>query len=339
MSSTNLRGSVDVLKETEISGWAANPESDSRQVFVEILVNSTPVASVRGCLFRQDLFAAGIGDGRKAFRFDPRPYLAPGKNMVEVRYAGSGDVLPHGHGELAGFSQGVACTLEQPQLQRLLAISQERWKGDEADVGLTWGQIFTGDSFVDALQKHHQFSPDHDICEIGPGYGRLLKTILERSLPFRTYTGVELSAERVRKLTAGFGSDRVEFVQADAAVVRLSSPCDLVFSSSTFEHLFPDCSSALKNLSEYNLKDGGRLAIDFIQADPDMSHQSQNFEDDGHAFVRTYSAQELRDIFRVCGLSSLEIASIVLGQAAFGPVRRIFTFSSKPFPNAPAPGS
>src|SRR5579864_5463323 len=204
----NLSGCVDVFKETEISGWAADLAYQNSQVFVEILVNSIPIASVRGCLFRPDLLAAGIGDGRKGFHFDPSPYLNPGRNTVEVRYAGTPTELPGGKGRLNGDHHGVANGLGQSELQSLLALSQERWRGDEPDALLTWGEIFTGDSFVDALLKNYQFSPDHYICEIGPGYGRLLQTILERRLPFRKYTGVELSPERVRKLTARFGSER-----------------------------------------------------------------------------------------------------------------------------------
>src|ERR1700674_3358432 len=99
----NFSGSVDVFRETEISGWAADLANQNRQVFVEILVNSSPVASIRGCLFRPDLIAAGIGDGRKGFHFDPRPYLTPGKNAVEVRYAGTTVGLPGGKGPLNGI--------------------------------------------------------------------------------------------------------------------------------------------------------------------------------------------------------------------------------------------
>ena len=326
----NLSGCVDVFKETEISGWAADLANQISQVFVEILVNSIPIASIRGCLFRPDLLAAGIGDGRKGFHFDPSPYLNPGRNTVEVRYAGTATGLPGGKGRLSGDHHGIPNGLDQPELQSLVALSQERWKGDEADPLLTWGEIFSGDSFVDALLKHYQFSLDHSICEIGPGYGRLLKTILERRLPFRRYIGVELSPERVRRLNGRFGSERITFVTADVATVRLSPVCDLIFSSSTFEHLFPDCTSALQNLVEHNLDDRGKLAIDFIQVDEAMHHEDQGFEPHSGAFVRTYSCAELERFYRDRGLSSIKYDSIVLGQACFGPVRRIFSFACRP---------
>jgi phospholipid N-methyltransferase len=330
MPSVDLFGNVDVLKESEILGWAADLANRQQQVFVDIVVNSTPVASVLGCLFREDLLVAGIGDGRKCFRFDPLPYLDSGNNVVEVRYGGSMIGLPGGKGQLVGISQDIRATLDQSRLQQLTAMSQERWKGAESDPGLTWGEIFTGDSFVDALLKLYTFSPDHHICEIGPGYGRLLKTILGRGLPFRKYTGVELSPDRVRKLNAEFGSDLIQFVEADVAAVRLSPPCDLVFCSSTFEHLFPDCTVAVKNLVENNLVAEAWLAIDFIQSDTAMSRQSQFFEEIGHAFVRTYSATELKLIFLDCGLTSPELDSIVLGSSAYGDIRRIFALARKP---------
>jgi hypothetical protein len=37
----------------------------------------------------------------------------------------------------------------------LLERSQKRWKGSEPDASLTWGEIFTGDSFIDAVTAHN----------------------------------------------------------------------------------------------------------------------------------------------------------------------------------------
>jgi SAM-dependent methyltransferase len=209
--------------------------------------------------------------------------------------------------------------------QYLPELSQQRWKGSEPDANLTWGEILTGDSFIDAIQAFYRFDPIHHICEVGPGYGRLLHTILERRLPFRRYTAVELSAERVRMLREKFADPRVEFVQGDVDQIQFAEHADLVICSSTFEHLYPDFTTALRNISS-QLKPQGCLAIDFVQADPRMEHRQQGFEPRGHAFVRIYSKEEIQSLFTACGLTGLQVGSIVLGKVSYGDINRIFVF-------------
>lgn len=323
----SLNGYVDALRETDIAGWAADDADLARQVSVEILVNGVVVATLRCSMFREDLRKAGLGDGCKAFHFDPRGYLCAGVNAVEVRHAGTGARLVNGSGNLITVSGVDLRSMKHEELGRLLEASQERWKGSESDAGLTWGAVFTGDSFIEALQSRFSFGGSLRICEIGPGYGRLLKTILDRKLPFRSYTGVELSLERVHALQDKFKRPAVEFIQGDVNTVLLAEKADLLICSATFEHLFPDCSAALTNLAARNLRPGAWLAIDFIQSDDAMAHRSQEFEPTGHAFVRIYSAEELRRLHADCGLEVVALESIVLGRASYGDVRRILVFS------------
>ena len=58
--------------------------------------------------------------------------------------------------------------------------SQRRWRSDEIAPHLTWDRLMTGDSLWDLYQRRHDFNARDRILEIGPGYGRLLKTALER---------------------------------------------------------------------------------------------------------------------------------------------------------------
>jgi sulfotransferase famil protein len=151
----SLIGCVDILTETCISGWAADASDFGLQVFVDILVNALPVATIRAAAFRDDLRQAGIGDGCKSFRFDPSPYLKPGRNDVEVRHAGTDQPVERGRDGLVS-----------PYADCLIA----------------------------ALQTRYRFNPLHHICEIAPGSGVLQKAILELQLPFRKFTSVELSS-------------------------------------------------------------------------------------------------------------------------------------------------
>ena len=156
-----LIGCVDTLNDAGISGWAADESDLDRQVFVDILVDSALVATVRASVFREDLRQAGVGDGCKGFRFDPGPYLKPGRNDVEVRYHGAGQPVPGGQA-------------------RLMRRSRLPLSGPCA-------------SFLTALQAYYQFSPDHHVCEIGPA--RLHSAIVEARLPFRKYSTLDLPAD------------------------------------------------------------------------------------------------------------------------------------------------
>src|SRR5690348_10459878 len=94
----SLTGSVDQLTDTCIAGWAADDADFSRPVRVEILVNGKLAANLPASGFREDLRAAGIGSGSKAFTFDPDALLRPGRNRLAVRYAGTEVHLPRGEG-------------------------------------------------------------------------------------------------------------------------------------------------------------------------------------------------------------------------------------------------
>ena len=89
--------------------------------------------------------------------------------------------------------------LKAEKEQKLLNLSQARWRSDEPDAGLTWGVPMSGDAFVRVLCEHFTFD-NATIVEIGPGYGRILEALLKRSTPFRRYIGLEISAARVARL-------------------------------------------------------------------------------------------------------------------------------------------
>src|SRR5262249_9624696 len=140
-------------------------------------------------------------------------YLREGRNHVVISYAATTTTLPNG--EQVILHKPAAAGPAGRSAADLLAISQLRWKADEDDAWLTWGTRMTGDSFIDAVAKYHAFSPADRLLEIGPGFGRLLSTILERRLPFATYQGLELSPARVEKLTRKFASPAIRFLTGD----------------------------------------------------------------------------------------------------------------------------
>jgi hypothetical protein len=145
-------GCVDTLADTCISGWAADDADHDKPVQVEVIVNSLLVATVRCEIFRADLLAAGIGDGCKGFHFDPSAHLKPGRNNLEVRYAGTDLVVPKGRGQ--------------------------------------W--VRRREALLAALEAYYDFKPEHHVCALGEGAEELERVLRQAGIPFRIFTGVEV---------------------------------------------------------------------------------------------------------------------------------------------------
>ncbi|MGC9947965.1 MAG: sulfotransferase family 2 domain-containing protein [Bryobacteraceae bacterium] len=159
----SLIGCVDTLWDTRISGWAADDADRAKAVQVDVAVNSQVVATVPCATFREDLLAAGIGDGCKAFYFDPTAHLKPGRNNLEVYYAGSRLVVPRGRAHWVRRRAG--------------GISE--WEA----------------SFLAALEAHYEFNPEHHVCGIGEGAAELEQVLVKAGAPFRKFTSMKVPAD------------------------------------------------------------------------------------------------------------------------------------------------
>lgn len=173
--------------------------------------------------------------------------------------------------------------------------SRARWREAKPTANLTWDVELTGDAFIDRAMHHGAFGEGRHVVEVGPGYGRLLGTVLERELPFAAYTGLDLSAENVAHLREKFPDERVSFVHADVEEVRFEAPVDAVLSSLTFKHLFPSFEKALANLSS-QMADGGVVLFDLIEG------SRRFFEEDGVTYIRAYERPEIETMLGACGL-------------------------------------
>jgi hypothetical protein len=158
-----LTGCVDTLWDTCISGWASDDAEPKRPVQVDVIVNSLPVATVPCVAFREDLLAAGIGDGRKGFSFDPTAHLKPGRNSLEVYYTGSGLLVPGGRGHWVRRREGTLSEWET--------------------------------AFLAALEAYHEFRPEHHVCGIGEGAQKLERVLLDAGIPFRKFTSMALPCD------------------------------------------------------------------------------------------------------------------------------------------------
>ena len=76
----------------------------------------------------------------------------------------------------------IGCGVFTPN--KILEKSLERWKNCYPDRYLTWGKMITGHAFVELAQKYCNFTSAKRILELGPGYGRILASLLYKKIPF-----------------------------------------------------------------------------------------------------------------------------------------------------------
>jgi SAM-dependent methyltransferase len=307
-----LDGHVDRFTMFSIHGWAADLEHGERTVSVEIVRNDRVIAVVPARGIRADRQDSGPVDARGAFWFNPFESLGYGENRFEVRFADTRVLVPNGtHTLYYDMHSAARFAAEDPMVR-----SKERWRGAESEASLTWGSVMSGHTFIAAMAAHVDLSAlrGQRILEVGPGYGRLLASLRDAGHTYRGYTGMELSADRVRKLTERFGDVRTRFVRGDAMTDRVDTACDLFLCSATFEHLYPNFVGTLRNVQR-QLALGAWACVDFVQLDPEMLVAEAWFEakDRGGAFVRVYSRTELERLFAACGFEIAAIASVSPG--------------------------
>lgn len=297
---------VDYCGVERISGWV---DRNGPVSSIEIFLDNAWLGSVAPIQFRRDLKKLGFGDGKRGFSFPLQGYLPDGGVSVISLKIDSETVYRRAIGE-------VDPTERPTGSQVLFEMSQERWRGEEQDAHLTWGRVMDGAALWDIYSAVRNFTSGDRILEIGPGYGRLLRTALDRGVKFAKYTGLELSKARTSRLKAEFESEKIDFYFGDANTWRGNESFDVVLCSSTFEHLYPDCSQTLRNLSQ-QITAEATLLIDFIEVD--TPHAA--FDRSG-AYVRRYDEAELRQLFREAGISVSSIQRCVIGEAEHGVVAR-----------------
>lgn len=308
-----LHGHVDEASEFVIHGWAYDDAALGESVEIDVVIGGALVGTVRADQFRHDLRDAGYGDGRKAFWFNPFEHWTQSDNAVQLLFAGTDRLLVNG-------SQNVPARplVNKSALREAKGKTEHRWRISEPGPVLTWGSLMTGDSFVDQMDRFFQFKPDTEILEIGPGYGRLLKTLLARHKDFRRFVGVDLSRPCTDALRAQFQSARMQFFAGNGDTYPYPQLYDLVVASVTFEYLFPSIAACLEHLSRC-MRPGATMFADFISHDDNLSISRAYFEEETGAFVRLYSEAELRKFFQDAGLKVIEIVHpMVLGITSQG---------------------
>lgn len=187
------------------------------------------------------------------------------------------------------------------------------------DPGLTWGLDLDGRGFIEETKEY--FGPEKSLLEIGPGYGRLLDSVLASGLSFKDYLGMDLSRRNVDFLRQKYADPRISFVLNDAESAKLDFEYDLLISSLTFKHLYPTFETALVNLSTY-AKPGAILTFDLVESGKGRTFLSKRiggqrwlrgdafFQKDG-VYIRRYRRDEIGEIVQRANLELVKFGSVV----------------------------
>jgi SAM-dependent methyltransferase len=195
----------------------------------------------------------------------------------------------------SGLKRLRAVLAAEPNSRELWERSRTRWRAAQPVNHLTWARDLNGDAFVSRMESYDVFNPTASLLEIGPGYGRLLKSIISRQLSFSSYLGVDISPHNIDYLNRTFAALNVEFKQGDIEKTTLAKEFDVVFSSLTFKHLFPTFEAVLANVTR-ELAPRGWVFFDLIEG------SGHHFENDGVTFLRHYPKTEVLEILARCGL-------------------------------------
>jgi len=200
------------------------------------------------------------------------------------------------------------------------------WSSSQPTGTLTWGKVITGDAFAEAAARYGLFAPEHSILEIGPGYGRVLRACLDRSLPFAQYVGLDISEENLGHLRDTFDDPRVSFVHGAAETHAFDQRFDAVLSSLVFKHMYPSFADGLANVVAH-ANPGCRFCFDLAESTAiDRLRGRQRMFIDNDLYVRRYSRQEVRDMLAAAGLE-LEAFDEVVHTPRY---RRLLVVARKP---------
>jgi SAM-dependent methyltransferase len=185
--------------------------------------------------------------------------------------------------------------LKRMPAESLRERDRESWRAQSPDNDLTWGVGLSGDAFV--AKALHYGVGGGTILEVGPGYGRLPSAALEQGVGFERWIGLDISPQNVDHLKQRFADARFDWRLADAETVELAESVDAIVSSLTLKHVFPTFEPLLANLCR-KLRPGGLVVVDFIEG-PHLRH----FEPRRGNFLRSYTRDEIEEIFGRCGLA------------------------------------
>jgi len=182
--------------------------------------------------------------------------------------------------------------------------SRTRWRHAVPNEELTWNNNLSGYAFIDKVLEYYEVTPQQTIVELGPGYGRLLTSLMVKNITFDKYVGIDISEQNITYLKNKFNSDDIDFIHADAESCNHISSYDLYISSLTMKHLYPTFYSVLKNVVRYANSDA-MFIFDLIEGSRAF------FEQDSITYIKQYTKDEVKEILDDVGLHLVAFSEVV----------------------------
>ena len=182
---------------------------------------------------------------------------------------------------------------------------KERWINAAPDTHLTWGKKCEGEDTVNKIIKYYDITKESRILEVGPGYGRTLRSLLR--YPFKRYVGVDISKKIIDYLRYTYRDDRVDFIVGDIEDIKIDETFDIVISFVTLHHMYPDCSRALSNIRKLS----SRVIFDFPEGE-EVRVEEKIFPNGEHekTFIHHYSKSKIAEILLKIGYNILVFDSV-----------------------------
>ena len=297
----------DALDDMQSRGAATAPVVSADGNLKGVIARRDAAKALRR---RRDPDSLTVADvSRRGAVVGPDDSLQAALRILEIEQVGQIPVVEGGR-PLGGIALSDIRERLKRQMSELQPNERSRavWRAARPRKGLTWGRELSGEAFVAKADSHGAFAAGQAILEIGPGYGRLLREILRRKLPFERYVAVDISPANAEYLRKEFARSDVSVIVGDVESVELEGRFDLVLSSLTLKHLYPSFEAGLRNVARH-LNFGARVIFDLIENEP-----RQFFPADGPVYVRWYSREEVEEI-----LSSVALELVAFDEVEHDP--------------------
>jgi len=273
---TTLAGHVDAIDARGIVGWASDPRHPERRVSVDIRVGGRVVASVRCDTFREDLRAAGIGDGRAGFWYDASPHLTEDGNPVEVVFGGSEVLVPNGTASLP--KTALPPPGDNPWNSAAPVSYADMWLGARTcqrainarisgDESRGWLEHAMMRYLAPALGNAPSARPpeDYRCLLLGANEGHMERALCAAGFrgPITSSDIADKALSRARAATLASGYGNVEHVVADLNRDRFDGPYDWIIAEGVLHHV-ENIDTCLDGLARALAPDGRLIMVEYV---------------------------------------------------------------------------
>jgi SAM-dependent methyltransferase len=252
-------GYIEVCSDTLVSGWAWDSAVPGRRLEIAILLDGKPLAQVTAQRHREDLKAAGIGDGGYGFSYSPAASIGPkSQERVTALVVGTQVELRH----LSRGDPGLPLMAQlgpiAPELlrQRVAGTPDEKWFDRSGDV--------TVGEWLRALGCLNRSIEEFEtIFDWGCGCGRALRHLAVRLRANQRLVGIDVDAEAIQWVKANYPQVTVFTLAETPPAPFPDGIADLIVSQSIFTHLPEQIADLWLTELARILKPGGLLITTF----------------------------------------------------------------------------